>query len=175
MSIKGKWIRIQSYKHDGSLHRFWRKSYILENNDEWLVVASRSTQVIEGDGRKWYTKEPAISFFSKTNWFNVIAMLKEVGIVYYTNIASPTVIDRGIAKYIDYDLDVKRFNDKTIKYLDKNEHIRHIENYHYSAELVKIIEYKQDEVVMMMNEDRFPYDDNDVNRLYNLFLTESGK
>jgi protein associated with RNAse G/E len=37
MSINGKWIKIQSYKHDGRLHRFWRKSYVLDDNENWLV------------------------------------------------------------------------------------------------------------------------------------------
>lgn len=173
MSIKGKWIKIQSYKHDGSLHRFWRKSFVLEDNDEWLIVASRRTQVIEANGRKWYTKEPAISFFSKKDWFNMIGMIKETGIVFYTNIASPTLIDAGVAKYIDYDLDVKRYSDKSIKFLDKNEFMRNIDHYQYSPALVKIIEHKQNEVVTMMTNDRFPYIDDEVKRLYELFLKET--
>ncbi len=173
MSIKGRWIRIQSYKHDGALHRFWRKSFVLENNDKWLIVGSSSTQVIEGNGRKWYTREPAITFFSKDDWFNVIGMIKEEGVVFYTNIASPTLIDRGIAKYIDYDLDVKLFTDGGIKYLDKHEYLRNIENYHYSKELSKIIEYKQSQVVKMMNEHTFPFDIAEVKRLYEVFLKET--
>lgn len=173
MSIKGKWIKIQSYKHDGNLHRFWRKSYVIEDNDEWLIVASRRTQVIEGNGRKWFTKEPAVTFFSKTNWFNVIAMLKEEGIVYYTNIASPMIIDYGMAKYIDYDLDIKRFSDGSIKYLDKNEFLRNIENYHYSEELAKIIAYKQTQVVEMIKNEHFPYQDDEVKRFYERFDKET--
>lgn len=173
MNIKNKWIKIQSYKHDGKLHRFWRRSYILQNDEAWLIVASRRTQVVEGNGRKWYTKEPAISFFSKTDWYNVIAMLKEVGIVFYTNIASPTLIDDGIAKYIDYDLDVKRFNDGNVKFLDKNEYLRNIKNYEYSEELSKIIEFKQNQVVKMINDHVFPFDDNVVSSLYERFLDET--
>ena len=62
MSINGKWIKIQSYKHDGRLHRFWRKSYVLDDNENWLVVASRRTQVIEGNGRKWFAKNQRLLF-----------------------------------------------------------------------------------------------------------------
>ncbi|HPK29404.1 MAG TPA: DUF402 domain-containing protein [Bacilli bacterium] len=173
MSINGKWIKIQSYKHDGRLHRFWRKSYVLEDNENWLVVASRRTQVIEGNGRKWFTKEPAVTFFNKKDWFNVIAMLKKEGIVYYTNIASPTLIDYGMAKYIDYDLDVKKFADGTIKNLDKNEFLRNIENYQYSNELSTIVEYKQTQVVDMMNNKMFPFCDEEVKKLYNRFIEET--
>lgn len=170
MNIKNKWIKVQSYKHDGKLHRFWRRSYVIEDNEDWLVVVSRRTQVVEGNGRKWYTKEPAVSFFSKHNWFNVIAMLKDVGIVFYTNIASPTLIDDGIAKYIDYDLDVKRFSDGHVKFLDKNEYERNIKNYEYSAELARIIEHKQNEVVEMINNHIYPFIDEEVERIYAEFI-----
>lgn len=173
MSIKGKWIKIQSYKHDGSLHRFWRKSYVVEDNEDWLIVASRRTQVIEGNGRKWYTKEPAISFFSKKDWFNVIGMIKEVGVVFYTNIASPTIIDYGMAKYIDYDLDVKRYTDRSLKYLDKNEYLRNIETYNYGEDLAKVIVHKQTKVVSLMEADLFPFNNNEVLRYYDLFLKET--
>lgn len=173
MSIKGKWIKIQSYKHDGSLHRFWRKSFVLEDSDEWLIVASKRTQVIEANGRKWYTKEPAVSFFHKKDWFNIIGMIKEVGVVFYTNIASPTLVDGAVAKYIDYDLDVKRYTDKTIKFLDKNEFIRNINVYHYSEDLSKIIEHKQNQVVAMMKNDQFPYLEDEVKRFYEMFLKET--
>lgn len=171
MTIKNKWIKIQSYKHDGKLHRFWRRSYVLHEDDDWIIVASRRTQVVEGNGRKWYTKEPAVSFFSKKDWYNVIAMLKETGIVFYTNIASPTLVDDGILKYIDYDLDVKRFNDGNVKFLDKNEYLRNIKNYEYSEELSRIIEYKQNQVVTMIKEQTFPFIDDEVTKLYRSFLS----
>lgn len=168
-----KWIKIQSYKHDGGLHRFWRRSFILQNDEEWLVVASRRTQVVEGNGRRWYTKEPAVSFFSKKNWFNVIAMIKESGIVFYTNIASPTIIESGIAKYIDYDLDIKRYSDGGIRFLDKNEYERHIKHYDYSDDLVKIIDYKQKQIVAMITNKVFPFIDSEVIKLFDVFKHET--
>lgn len=51
--------------------------------------------------------------------------VKANGIFYYCNIASPYVIDEGILKYIDYDLDLRVFNDGAFKILDRNEY-----NYH---------------------------------------------
>ena len=76
-NLKGKWIILQAYKHNGELHRQWSHSYVLEDNDEYFVLASIRAAVIENDGRKWHTKEPAIFILSKKEWFNVIAMLKE--------------------------------------------------------------------------------------------------
>lgn len=173
MDNTDKWIKIQSYKHDGGLHRFWRRSFILQNDENWLIVASRRTQVVEGNGRRWYTKEPAVSFFSKKNWLNVIAMLKESGIVFYTNIASPTIIESGIAKYIDYDLDIKRYSDGAIRFLDKKEYERHIKHYSYSEDLVKIIDFKQNQIVEMITNGIFPFIDSEVTRYFDIFKRET--
>lgn len=36
-------------------------------------------------------------------------MIRENGVSYYCNLASPAVLDKEALKYIDYDLDVKVF------------------------------------------------------------------
>lgn len=173
MNYKGRWIKIQSYKHDGRTHRFWRRSFVLEDNEEWLIVASKVTQVIEGNGRKWYTKEPAVSFFNKKDWFNVIGMVKSTGIAFYTNIASPTIIDRGIAKYIDYDLDIKRFNDNNIKFLDRNEFMQNAQTYNYGEDLIKIIDFKLRKVAQLIKDKKFPFVDEIVVEYYDRYLQEA--
>ena len=38
-------------------------------------------------------------------------MIREEGVSYYCNLASPFVLDNEALKYIDYDLDVKVFKD----------------------------------------------------------------
>ena len=60
----GKWIRVQSYKHDGSLHRTWDNVMVIDVTDDYIVTGSCASRVVECDGRIWYTKEPAI--ISKT-------------------------------------------------------------------------------------------------------------
>ena len=47
--------------------------------------------VTESDGRRWVTREPAIVYFHKKYWFNIIAMIRDNGISYYCNMASPTI------------------------------------------------------------------------------------
>lgn len=173
MSLKGKWIKIQSYKHDGSLHRFWKRNFVLVDNEAWLIVASKRTRVIESNGRIWYTKEPAVSIFSKTMWFNTIAMLKEEGITYYSNIASPTLIDGDVAKYIDYDLDIKRMPNGTLKLLDRNEFKRHIGTLEYDQELVDVIFDQAEKTQALMTTNKFPFDEEEILRYYQTFLNES--
>ena len=96
------WVRVQSFKHDGSLHRTWDNMMVVAADEDYVITGSSSSRVVECDGRIWYTKEPAISIYSLKHWFNVIAMMKGKSVVYYVNIASPSLIDQHQIKYIDY-------------------------------------------------------------------------
>ena len=84
---------IHSYKHDGSIHRSWDEAILLDIFDDYLVFGNDHTKVVESDGRTWYTREPAVMFFYKHSWYNVIGQLKHDGIYYYCNMASPFVIE----------------------------------------------------------------------------------
>ena len=38
----GSFVHIQSYKHDGSLHRTWCKGFVLEADEKHIVVNDTS-------------------------------------------------------------------------------------------------------------------------------------
>ena len=174
-SIKNKWVMIQAYKHNGELHRQWSHSFVLDDNDKYFIVVSIRSSVIENDGRKWHTKEPAIFIFSKEKWFNVIAMLKTDGVSYYVNIASPTIFDKGFIKYIDYDLDVKLFSDGSKKLLDVSEYKKHASELHYGEDIKEKLNKSVDDIYNLMNKKVFPFDDAEILRLYDLFLQKTNQ
>jgi len=168
----GKWIHVQSYKHDGSLHRTWDSAMIVDYNDDFIAIASTCNKVIESDGRRWFTREPAISVFFFKEWYNFIAMFKDEGsIMYYCNIATPSLIDRNCIKYIDYDLDLKLLQDKSILQLDSKEYEYHRKKYNYSDDLDFVIRAANEDVKKQMGEvNKFPFDDNKMKEYYQKFL-----
>ena len=89
----GSYVYIQSFKHDGSLHRTWCKGFVIEADSSHIVAVTSRSWVIESDGRKWLTREPAICFFYDDRWWNVISMIRHTGVYYYCNLASPSVYD----------------------------------------------------------------------------------
>ncbi len=139
-SSKYQDIQIQSYKHDGSLHRIWEKATVLDENDDYIIVANKRTKVIESNGRFWHTREPSVSWFFKHHWFNIIGIIKREGLHFYCNIASPYLVDEEALKYIDYDLDIKVLDDFSYTILDRNEYNKHMERMDYSVELKEILE-----------------------------------
>ena len=100
-------VPVHSYKHNGKIHRVWKKVRIMDVTDHVIITASNKTLVIESDSRIWKTTEPAISYFFDHLWFNVIAILRADGIHFYCNLSSPCVYDEGDAR--------DSFENKTIK------------------------------------------------------------
>ena len=130
---------IHCYKHDGSIHRSWDEAMLIDVSKEFLVFGNKHAKVNNSDGRVWYTKEPAIIFYYKNKWYNIITQFKESGIYYYCNIASPTIIEGKVIKYIDYDLDLRVFPDGSFKVLDRGEYKYHKSIMHYSDDLDMIL------------------------------------
>ena len=165
----GDHLNIHSYKHDSKIHRSWDEATYLDENDEFMVFANYKTLVIESDGRTWKTKEPAIMFFSKNNWFNIIGQIKKTGIYYYCNIASPFVIEKNTIKYIDYDLDLRVFPDGSFKVLDRGEYKYHKEKMNYSDELDKIL---KDELTILIDKARNkedPFNKDTINKYHEIY------
>lgn len=172
-NIIDSWIRIQSFKHDSSLHRTWESAMVLECTEEYILVASKKTRVIEADGRVWNTKEPAISIFFFHEWFNVIAMIRQEDICYYCNIASPSLIDKHIIKYIDYDLDLKLLPNGEILFLDEREYEYHKSKYHYSDALDQICRHVFQKVNSMMKKKIFPFEKEKIMEYVRIFEKKS--
>ena len=110
---------LKSFKHDGSSHRMWRSLTLVNEDDNYWILASPRTKVIEDDGREWKTQQPTLYILSKKEFFNVICMIKgKRTIDYYVNIASPTVlISENVLGFIDYDLDLKKVVEETFRRL----------------------------------------------------------
>ena len=154
---KGEILNIHSYKHNGKIHRSWDEALFIEENNGYAVFGNYKTLVTEADGRVWKTKEPAIMYFSKDNWFNIIGQLKDNGIYYYCNIASPYVIEDRTIKYIDYDLDLRVFPDGSFKILDRGEYNYHKNKMKYSDDIDYVLKKELSRLIDMAREKTGPF------------------
>ena len=171
---EGDFITIQSYKHDGSLHRTWRDTMVLKTTENAIIGVNDHTLVTESDGRRWVTREPAIVYFHKKYWFNIIAMIRDNGISYYCNMASPYYLDEEALKYIDYDLDLRGFPDGTYKILDESEYEYHRKKMNYPEEINLIVKQELKNLIKVYSSNTGPFDKKIAIRYFEKFMQLTG-
>jgi protein associated with RNAse G/E len=166
----GSQVYIQSYKHDGSLHRTWSKGLVVEADEKKYVVVTNKTWVIEADSRKWYTREPAICFFYTDRWYNVISMMRKNGVFYYCNLASPSLYDGEAIKNIDYDLDVKVYPNGGYDILDQDEFEVHAMRMNYSNDIIDVVEGSLDHLLKVIDAHESPFNSGEIDKYFQLYL-----
>lgn len=170
-SVKvGDRLRIECYKHNGLLDCINDEAIVLENTNEYLVVANDHTKLTEYDGSVHHTREPAVLFFYKNHWFNVIGQLKKQGLFFYCNIATPYIIDNGAIKYIDYDLDLRVFPDGGFRILDRNEYKYHKRIMNYSKDLDLIIKSELQSLISLEKAEKAPFDKDFIANYYQKYV-----
>ena len=165
----GDVIKIHCYKHNGLIYKTWDKAIVLDIKKDHIVLGNNNVLVTKKDGRSWHTKEPAIMFFYRNRWFNIIAQLKRNGLFYYCNIASPFIIDNGVIKYIDYDLDLRVFADGAFRVLDRNEYNYHKRIMKYPYEINEIIKYELTSLINMKRAGALPFDPKVIDYYFKIY------
>ena len=166
----GDKLEIQCYKHNKKIHRAWEEAVVLDVKKDYIVFGNNKTLVIESEGTTWRTKEPAIMYFFKNKWYNVIAQMKKDGIYYYCNIATPFIIEENTIKYIDYDLDLRIFPKGDYKVLDKLEYQYHKKKMGYSKDLDKVITGAMDDLIKEYVDGAFMFDRKQNEEYLKLYL-----
>ena len=172
----GDKLQIHCYKHNGKIHRTWDEAVLLDIKKDYMVFGNNKTKVTESEGNVWCTKEPAIMYFFKDKWFNVIAQLKKDGIYYYCNIASPFIIEDNTIKYVDYGLDLRIFPNGEYKVLDELEYRYHSRVMNYSSDLDFVIRNSMQELIGSYNSHSHMFDPNvNYNYYENYMSVVTGK
>lgn len=167
-------FQMHCYKHDSTICRTGSEAILLDIKEDYMVFGNNKSLIIKSDGKIRRTREPAILYFFKDKWFNVIAQIKDEGISYYCNIASPYIIEDGTIKYIDYDLDLKIYTDGKYKILDKMEYKYHKKLMNYPETIDRIVNESLEELIKLYENGYFLFDSelnmqylNEYNKLSN--------
>ena len=113
---------------------------------------------------------PAIVYFHRKYWFNIVAMIRDNGVSYYCNLASPFVLDKEALKYVDYDLDVKVFPDGEKRLLDTDEYELHKAQWQYPADIDFIVKEHVKILVDWINKHQGPFSDEYIDLWYRRYL-----
>ena len=163
-------VLVKSFKHDGHLHRMWMENWLvprsqfhpLHRDEDMYVLINSRTPIQESDGKHWVSKVPAVTFFIPQQWFNVVALIEDVGIRYYCNIASPPHEGEGVFTYIDYDLDVIRHANGQMMIVDRDEYEHNRLVYHYPEIVERKVTSGLEALLQRMNQGHIPFQDDAV-------------
>jgi len=165
----GDKLQIQCYKHNGKIHRAWDEAVVLDIKKNYIVFGNNKTRVTEAEGSIWRTNEPAVMYFFKDKWFNIIAQLKKNGIYYYCNIASPFIIEENTVKYIDYDLDLRIFPNGEYKILDQLEYQYHKKIMNYSDDLDFVVNKALEDLIEFYKDENIMFDSKENKKYHELY------
>lgn len=170
--INGEKVYIQSFKHNGSLHRTWDKVAIIKDDNKKYIGINKATQVTESNNRTWIAREPALYFLYKEHWFNIIAMSRENGIYYYCNLASPSIFDGEAIKNIDYDLDIKFFPDGKVEILDEDEFEDHKKMMSYPSVIENKLREEINLLIELHKKGLTPFNPDENNKLFLRYINK---
>lgn len=163
-------MRVMCFKHDHSIHRIWDKAALVYEDDEKIMISNSKTLIRENDKRIWMAKEPSVSIYYKNRWFNIMGIIREGGIHYYCNMASPCVVSGNVIKYIDYDLDLVKTTSGEIKILDEQEYIVNKNRYGYGKTIESILTKE----LQLLKDDainsRYDFNDEEIYKKHEKFL-----
>ena len=128
-------VKIESLKHDGSLNRRWEENTILFVDSYQIIGMNHRTLMTDYLGRQSYTIQPALFYFDRQSWFNIVYIFAGSAGFYYCNISSPCSYENGIMQYIDYDIDIVVQQDLSYRVIDVDEYVLNCKTYHYSKEI----------------------------------------
>lgn len=158
MPVDHSTFAIVSVKHDGSFHRSWEENTILYQDQVKVIGYNHKTLVKEAGSTPWHTKEPAIFYFDRRYWFNIIFLWTDVPF-YYCNMSSPCTYNResGVLQYVDYDIDVLVQQDGTYEIVDEKEYEENCQYYAYPSNVQQQITKQLDELIKWITTRQGPF------------------
>lgn len=165
-------FKIISKKHDGNLHRRWEKNFLFHKDDYTLIGGNNQTVVTEVDGKTWCTKDPALFYFPRDKWYNVIIIFEEGRYFYYCNISSPFTWRNNSLIYIDYDIDIVVEQDYHFKIVDEQEYEQNKMAYHYPKYIDDAVKNAKNQLTTSITMRRSPFNETFISKwkdvLFNL-------
>ncbi|PTM56448.1 DUF402 domain-containing protein [Desmospora activa] len=167
----GDWIHIESRKHDGSFHRAWKQSLVLEVTPTEILVANEDVEVTESDGHSRISSGLAICQFYRNKWYNIILLFDASNFNHwYCNIASPFRLSGNSLIYTDYDWDLSVDVTGGYHWLDQEEFEQNCVRHAYPYGVKRNVEEARTELESRWREGKKPFTSSFVESGYHRYL-----
>lgn len=151
---------INSRKFDGKIHRSW-ECELLEETDSFLLFVGEFSEEIHHP-KLGIIRRGTISYeyYWLNRMYNVFRFNEPDGSLrnYYCNINLPPTFENGVLDFVDLDIDILVWRDFSLEILDLDEFEENAKKFGYSKNLKRQIGQAFDELKMIINARKFPFD-----------------
>jgi uncharacterized protein len=155
-------ITINSRKYDQSISRSWRCSLIDETDEYYLFKGTFESEVTHSKLGTIKAGTISYEYYWKKDFFNVFVFYEPYGEFrnYYCNLNLPPEFHNDVLDYVDLDIDILVWGDFSVEILDMDEFEAHAEKFKYPTELQNKVKDTLDEILQMIEQRQFPFDEN---------------
>ena len=154
----GRRITVNSRKYDGKVRRTWTGGIVSESDDLIVLVGRFEFDVLHNDIGS--IREGTVSFehYWLDRWYNVFRFHEPDGALkcYYCNVAMPPTFDGLVIDYVDLDIDVITWPDKTREILDLDDFERNTIKFGYPDDIRGSALTALDELAALIDADGLP-------------------
>ena len=169
---KGLIIDVQAYKHNGVLYRQWNGVKVIKSSLDEIILYMFKTKVKDKTKKNWSVREPIIWKFWKNEFYNSTSLLRDTGPHYYINLASPPIFENNTLKFIDYDLDIKKYPKSKIKIVDQKEFDKNKIILNYPNNLILKIKKTTEKLFEKLRKKEGFFDKNKIKNFYKEIIEE---
>jgi uncharacterized protein len=158
--IEKKLVTINSRKFDGTVHRSWTAELLEENDDYFLFLGVFDAEVKHSSIGVIRRNTVSYEYYWKNKWFNIFRFHEPEGDLrnFYCNVNQPPVLNDGILDYVDLDIDLLIWKDRTFEILDMDEFKANIKGYDYSVQIQDQAYSSLGDLIQMVERQEFPFD-----------------
>lgn len=161
-AIRRRPIVVNSRKFDGSIKRSWTAE-LLGHSESTVVVRGTFDREISHPHLGIIRKGTiSVEYFLFERWFSVFRFHEPEGAFrnFYGNVNMPPQFADGVIDLVDLDIDIIVWPDWRAEVLDREEFDANAAKFDYSIEVVKNAENAVDELLALIRQRAFPFNQN---------------
>ena len=154
-------IEVRTFKFDGELHRTWRAELVRQEGPLLVLEGMFAVDIEHVQLGTIISGTHSLEYYWLDRWYNVFRFSLPNGELrnYYCNVNVPPSFDGRILSYVDLDLDILVAPDFSYQILDVDEFERNTEVYGYSEDIHANAHVALDELVTMIEQRTFPFNE----------------
>lgn len=153
---------INARKFDRQINRSWECELIEETGSLLLFVGEFSEEVVHSKLGVIKRGTFSYEYYWLDRMYNVFRFHEPDGTLrnFYSNINLPPIFENGVLDYVDLDIDILVWKDFSFEILDLDEFEENSKKFGYSAKLINEINQTLEELKIIINDRKFPFDYN---------------